>query len=67
MVHSGMFDSTKEERDGFIRDAIQAYPTLSVLDATLRLALCEAREAVSMLDDSKPRTSGVREFRDRKV
>jgi len=48
-------ETTQAERDAYTREAILAFPTLNPLEATLALALREARQAEAMLGGFDPR------------
>ena len=58
-------ETTTAEREAYILEACEAYPTLAPLEATLALALREAREACDMLAPRVDRTAGQRANRDR--
>lgn len=60
-----MQSSTEQERADYVAEAMRAYPTLAPLDATLALALAEARKACTGLRPVAERTLGFRANREK--
>jgi len=58
------FNATQEEVAAYIAEACGTFPELSPLDATLKLALYEARKAVEAIQPLQARKAGSRENRD---
>lgn len=64
-AYTSIMETTQAERDEFTAEAMRAYPTLAPLEATLALALAEARDATQYLAPRVDRTAGFRQNREK--